>query len=63
MLFRSTEYSTFVTAKAMDMKAKELGASISWDVAASVLDGVAGGEFEAEAEFEAMPELGEEAFA
>lgn len=33
-----TDYSTFATAKAMDMRAKELALNISWDVSAVVMD-------------------------
>lgn len=54
------DYSPFVSAKAIDQKAKELGAIVAWDVSMAVLDGVAeeddGEDFDADEEWEAMPE-------
>nr|WP_319566291.1 hypothetical protein [uncultured Rhodoferax sp.] len=38
-----TEYSPFATAKAMDMKAKDLGATVAWDVSTAVLDSASEG--------------------
>lgn len=50
-----TDYSEFASAKAMDLKAKELGAEIHWGLGAT-LDGVEDeDDFDPEAEFDACP--------
>ena len=59
------DYSPFATAKAVDIKAIELGGSISWDVSTAVLDDASeageGDDFDATAEWDAVPEAeGEE---
>lgn len=64
-----TEYSTFTTAKAMDLRATELGLSIAWDVGQAVLDsaGAAGDgddegedDFDENDEWDAVPETDED---
>jgi hypothetical protein len=58
------DYSPFASASAMDKKAKELGASVAWDVSFATLDSAKeedeGEDFDPQAEFDAAPELDDE---
>lgn len=56
-----SDHSAFKSAKEIDQRAKELGATVDWDVQALALDSVAGDadedDFDPEAEFEAAEDV------